>query len=59
MPIDENRESARLPTIIGLILSTKGRATRWTGISTGTHEVICRFGTILKRLPSTAQPATS
>jgi hypothetical protein len=59
VPVDESRESARPPTIIGLILSTKDRATPCTRVTTGTHEVICPVGTIGKRLPSTARTATS
>lgn len=59
MPIDENRESARALTIIGLILSAKTHPTLCTSIGTGTHEVICPLGTILIESLSTAQPATS
>jgi len=59
MLIDESRESARMPTIIGLIPTAKGRARRCPDTTTGTHEVICLVGTILKVLPSTGDPATS
>jgi hypothetical protein len=57
--IDRSRESARPPTINGLILSTKPVPMPCPGIGYRTHEVICRSGTIHIEWPSTAASATS
>jgi hypothetical protein len=57
--LTQGRESAGAPTIIGLIPPAKVAARASTAAGTGTHEVICGDGTILKIFPSTDPTATS
>jgi hypothetical protein len=52
------RESAAAPAIIGLIPTAKGCKSASATAAAGSHEVICRFRTILQMSPSTAPTAT-